>query len=275
MSKNKKHGVKAPKAYENDDFIGSPDGRIIRIMAEMLEPMHRFRRERIRDSIVFFGSARTPSPEDALATLAEAKKSKDKTKIEDAEMDVEMAGYYAQACELARLLTEWSIENNYGYYICSGGGPGIMEAANRGAEMVSGGKSIGLNISLPFEQYPNSYITDELNFEFNYFFIRKFWFTYLAKAIVVFPGGFGTFDEFFEIITLIQTKKTQKIMPIVLFGKGFWNDVINFDALVRRKVISADDLDLFVFVDTAEEAFGFITKELERLRKLFPLYHPH
>ena len=150
-----------------------------------------------------------------------------------------------------------------------------MEAANRGAEMVNGGKSIGLNISLPFEQYPNAYITDELNFEFNYFFIRKFWFTYLAKAIAVFPGGFGTFDEFFEIITLIQTRKTQKIMPIVLFGKDFWNDVVNFDALVRRKVISSEDLDLFVLVDTAEEAFNYIVSELERLRKLFPLYHPH
>ncbi|MCH2206758.1 MAG: TIGR00730 family Rossman fold protein [Lentisphaerales bacterium] len=272
---NKAHGEKAPRAYENQNFISSPDGRLIRIIAEMQEPQHRFRRERIRDSIVFFGSARTPAPEDALAQLEKAKKSKDEKKIKAAEMDLEMAQYYGQARELARLLTEWSIDNHYGYYVCSGGGPGIMEAANRGAKDVEDGRSIGLNITLPFEQYPNAYITDELNFEFNYFFIRKFWFTYLAKAIVVFPGGFGTFDEFFEILTLVQTKKTAKIMLIVLFGSDFWNDVINFDGLVRRGVISEEDLELFKFADTAEDAFKYITQELERLRKLFPLYHPH
>jgi len=269
------HGKKAPKAYENSEFIESPDGRLIRIIAEMMEPMHRFRRERIRDSIVFFGSARTLPEDVAKENLAKAEKGKDKSILAKAKMDLEMAHYYEQAVELAELLTKWSIDNNYGYYICSGGGPGIMEAANRGAEQVKGGRSIGLNIHLPFEQYPNAYITDELNFEFNYFFIRKFWFTYLAKAIVVFPGGFGTFDEFFEIITLIQTKKTSKIMPIVLFGKDFWNDIVNFEGLVRRGVISPEDLDLFVFADTAEEAFKHLTDELERLRKLFPLYHPH
>jgi uncharacterized protein (TIGR00730 family) len=167
------------------------------------------------------------------------------------------------------------MDNNYGYYICSGGGPGIMEAANKGASNVENGRSIGLNISLPFEQYPNAYITEELNFEFNYFFIRKFWFSYLSKAMVVFPGGFGTFDEFFEVLTLIQTQKTSKILPIVLFGRDFWNDIINFDGLVKRKVISKEDLDLFVFADTAEEAFTYLVSELERLRKLFPLYHPN
>ena len=269
------HGKKAPKAYENEEFIESPDGRLIRIIAEMMEPMHRFRRERIRDSIVFFGSARTLPKVTAEAKLEEAKKGKDKAAITKAEMDLQMSHYYEAAVDLGEMLTKWSIDQNYGYYICSGGGPGIMEAANRGAEKVKGGRSIGLNISLPFEQYPNAYITDELNFEFNYFFIRKFWFTYLAKAIVVFPGGFGTFDEFFEIITLIQTKKTSKILPIVLFGKEFWNDVVNFEGLVRRGVISPEDLDLFILVDTAEEAYEYLTSELERLRKLFPLYHPH
>ena len=229
----KKHGKKSPKAYENEEFIGSPDGRIIRIMAEMLEPMHRFRRERIRDSIVMFGSARTLDPQDALKELAAAKKSGDEARIEDAEINIKMSEYYGQAAELARMMTDWSIENNYGYYICSGGGPGIMEAANKGASQADGGRSIGLNISLPFEQYPNAWISEELNFEFNYFFIRKFWFSYLAKAIVIFPGGFGTFDEFFEILTLIQTKKTSKIMPIVLFGSDFWNNVVNFDYLVK------------------------------------------
>ena len=271
---DKKHGKKSPKAYENMDFIGSPDGRLIRIMAEMMEPMHRFRRERIRDSIVMFGSARTLDPQDAVKELQDAEKSGDQKKINIAQNNIEMAEYYGQAMELARMLTEWSIEKNYGYYICSGGGPGIMEAANRGASMVSGGRSIGLNISLPFEQYPNAYISDELNFEFNYFFIRKFWFSYLAKAIVVFPGGFGTFDEFFEILTLIQTKKISKIVPIILFGSDFWNDIVNFEGLVKRGVISPEDLDLFKVCDTAEEAYSFLVTELERLRKLFPLYHP-
>lgn len=270
----KNHGQKALRAYENQEFIGSPDGRLIRIIAEMQEPHHRFRRERIRDSIVFFGSARTPTPEDAQTNQDIAKKSKDKQLIAKAEMGIEMARYYGQARELARLFTKWSIDCNYGYYICSGGGPGIMEAANRGAADVEGGRSIGLNITLPFEQFPNAFITDDLNFEFNYFFIRKFWFTYLAKAIIVFPGGFGTFDEFFDILTLVQTKKTAKLMPIVLFGKDFWNEVINFEALVRRGVISEEDLELFVFLDTAEDVFLYVTKELERLRKLFPLYHP-
>ncbi|MCM8541033.1 MAG: TIGR00730 family Rossman fold protein [Lentisphaeraceae bacterium] len=269
------HGIKAPKAYENSEFIESPDGRLIRIIAEMMEPMHRFRREHIRDSIVFFGSARTLSEEGAKKKVKEAKKSGDAAALAKAENDLEMSVYYEEAVKLADKLTQWSIDKNYGYYICSGGGPGIMEAANKGAQGVEGGKSIGLNISLPFEQFPNAYITEELNFEFNYFFIRKFWFTYLAKAIVVFPGGFGTFDEFFEIITLIQTRKTSKILPIVLLGKAFWNDVINFEALVKRGVISPEDLDLFVLVDTAEEAFTHLIKELERLRKIFPLYHPH
>jgi uncharacterized protein (TIGR00730 family) len=269
----KKHGIKAPKAYENQDFLGRPDGRMIRIMAEMMEPMHRFRRERIRDSIVFFGSARTLDYEEAIEKLQETKKSGDKEAIESAEMDVSMSKYYVEAVKLAEMMTQWSMDNNYGYYICSGGGPGIMEAANKGASNVENGRSIGLNISLPFEQYPNAYITEELNFEFNYFFIRKFWFSYLSKAMVVFPGGFGTFDEFFEVLTLIQTQKTSKILPIVLFGRDFWNDIINFDGLVKRKVISKEDLDLFVFADTAEEAFTYLVSELERLRKLFPLYH--
>ena len=271
----KDHGTKASKAYEDKEFLNSPDARIIRILAEMIEPRHRFRKERNRDSIVFFGSARTPSPKQALDQLKEAKKLCNKKQLAKAELDIEMSRYYAEASELARMMPEWSIENNYGYYICSGGGPGIMEAANRGASEVEGGRSIGLNISLPFEQYPNAYISDELNFEFNYFFIRKFWFTYLAKAIVVFPGGFGTFDEFFELMTLVQTEKTSKILPIVLFGKEFWNEVVNFDALVKYGVISVEDLDLFIFADTAQEAFEYLTVNLERLRKLFTLYHPH
>jgi len=271
----KPHGKKALKAYENTDFLDSPDARLIRILSEMVEPGHRFRKERIRDSVVFFGSARTLPPKVAIVNLKAAKKEGDPQKIAKAEVDIEMAHYYGEAAELARMVTKWSIDNRYGYYICSGGGPGIMEAANRGASEVEGGRSIGLNISLPFEQFPNAYISKELNFEFNYFFIRKFWFTYLAKAIVVFPGGFGTFDEFFEIITLIQTEKTSKVLPIILFGSKFWSEVVNFDALVKYGVISQSDLDLFKIVDTAQDAFDFLTEELDRLRKLFPLYHPH
>ena len=222
-----------------NDIKSNDSWAIFKIIAEFVEGYERM--AKIGPCISVFGSART-KPDNK---------------------------YYQLAVDTASKLVE------AGFGVITGGGPGIMEAANRGAMDVEDGRSIGLNITLPFEQYPNAYITDELNFEFNYFFIRKFWFTYLAKAIVVFPGGFGTFDEFFEILTLVQTKKTAKIMLIVLFGSDFWNDVINFDGLVRRGVISEEDLELFKFADTAEDAFKYITQELERLRKLFPLYHPH
>jgi len=275
MSEHAHKGHKPQKAYENDAFMNSSDGRLLRIMAEMLEPQHRFRRQKIRDSVAFFGSARIKSAAAAQTMMHEASQAKRNKaeKVLAAQRALDMSQYYEGAVELAQMLTRWSIEKNFDYYICSGGGPGIMEAANRGASLVEGGRSIGLNISLPFEQYPNPYISEELNIEFNYFFIRKFWFAYLAKAIVVFPGGFGTMDEFFEVITLIQTRKTSKQIPMILYGSGFWKKLINFDFMAETGMISPDDLKLFQFADTPLEAFNMITVELERLRKLHPNYY--
>ena len=218
-------------AYKNDAFLDSPAARSLRILSEYLEPLDHFRREQIRDTIVFFGSARITE-------------------------DGPMGNYYRDARELARRLTEWSdnVTNSTSrFVICSGGGPGIMEAANRGASDAKG-KTVGLNIGLPFEQLPNPYITPELSFEFHYFFMRKFWFAYLAKAMVVFPGGYGSLDELMEILTLVQTKKLNKKIIIVLYGSQFWKEVINFDALVRHGTISPDDLNLFEFADDVDTA---------------------
>jgi uncharacterized protein (TIGR00730 family) len=174
--------------------------------------------------------------------------------------------YYNDARELSRRLTGWSngLENSgRRFVVCSGGGPGIMEAANRGARD-AGGKTVGLNIGLPFEQRPNPFITPGLNFEFHYFFMRKFWFAYLAKALVVFPGGFGTLDELTEILTLIQTQKLIKKMVVILYGTSFWKEVINFDALVRHEMIAEEDLNLFQFADTVDDAFGLLKDGLTK-----------
>src|SRR6266852_4305540 len=192
-------------AYKNEEFLDSPAARSIRILSEYLEPLDHFRREKIRDTIVFFGSARITE-------------------------DGPMGEYYRDARELARRLTEWSdgfANVSRRFVVCSGGGPGIMEAANRGATE-AGGKTVGLNIGLPFEQFPNPYITPELSFEFHYFFMRKFWFAYLSKALVGFPGGFGTLDELMEILTLVQTRKLNKKIIIVLYGSAYWKEIINF-----------------------------------------------
>ena len=261
-------GHRPIKAYENMNFMNSSDGRLLRIISEMIEPKRRFQREGVRDSIAMFGSARLLPTEDAQILLDKAERGGREDVVRQAKSALKMSRYYEEAVVLSRLLTEWSINNNYDYYVCSGGGPGIMEAANKGASEIPGGQSIGLNISLPFEQEPNPYITDELNFEFNYFFVRKFWFTYLAKAIVAFPGGFGTLDEFFEIITLIQTGKTTKTIPIILYGKEFWTNLVNFDYLIECGVISAKDMDLFVFAETPLEAFTYLRDELLTQRKL-------
>ena len=255
-----------PKAYENPSFLHAAAARPVRILSEMLEPQNRFRKNKVRDSIVFFGSARTLPSDVAQQNLDEAKSGKDKQKIKKAEADLKMSKYYDDAVTLGSMLTEWSIDHNYRYFVCTGGGPGIMEAGNRGADQVEGGKSIGLNISLPFEQSCNPYITPELNFDFHYFFIRKFWFTYLAKAIVIFPGGFGTMDEFFELITLIQTEKLKKEIPVVVYGSDFWKRLINFEVFVETGVISPEDLDLFIFADTPKEAYDYITERLTDLR---------
>jgi uncharacterized protein (TIGR00730 family) len=228
-----------PVAYKNDQFLNSPDARALRILSEYLEPLHHFKRECIRDTIVFFGSAR----------LRETGA---------------MAQYYEDARTLAKSITEWSLQfanHTYRFVVCTGGGPGIMEAANRGATDADG-KTIGLNIGLPFEQFPNPYITPELSFEFHYFFMRKFWFAYLAKALVVFPGGFGTMDELMEILTLAQTKKLAKKILIVLYGSQFWKEIINFEALVRHGMISPEDLNLFQYADDPVSAFRILTDGL-------------
>jgi len=230
-----------PVAYLNETFLESPDARGLRILSEYLEPLSHFRDEKIQDTVVFFGSARITE-------------------------DGPQGEYYRDARTLARLITEWSSKIEapfHRFVICSGGGPGIMEAANRGASD-AGGKTIGLNIGLPFEQQPNPYITPELSFEFHYFFMRKFWFAYLAKAMVIFPGGFGTLDEFFEILTLAQTHKLEGKIVIVLYGSKYWKEVLNFDALVRHNTISPDDLGLFQYADDPESALAVLQDQLTR-----------
>src|SRR5215468_76424 len=225
--------------YKDPSFLESSQARPVRILAEYLEPLHHFHQERVHDTVVFFGSAR----------LRE---------------DGPLAQYYRDARELARMLTEWADQftnSTYRFVVCSGGGPGIMEAANRGASD-AGGKTIGLNIGLPFEQLPNPYITPELSFEFHYFFMRKFWFAYLSKALVVFPGGFGTMDELMEILTLAQTRKLAKKILILLYGSEFWEEIVNFDALVRHGMIAPEDLDLFQYADDPETAFKILTEGL-------------
>jgi hypothetical protein len=222
-------------AYLDEKFLTSPDARALRILAEYLEPLAHFRREKVRDTVVFFGSAR----------LAE---------------DGPLGRYYHETRELARILTEWATQftnSTYRFVVCSGGGPGIMEAANQGASD-AGGKTVGLNIGLPFEQLPNPFITPELSFEFHYFFMRKFWFAYLAKALVVFPGGFGTMDELMELLTLSQTKKLAKKLTIVLYGTSYWKEIINFDALVKYGMIAPEDLDLFQYADDPMTAFEIL-----------------
>lgn len=254
------------KAYKNTSFLKRREARTMRILSEYLEPESRFEDFNVSDTIVFFGSARVLPRKEARAALKEAKATGDAEQIATAQRDLAMARYYEDARELAKRLTKWSKGLEKGrrrFVVCTGGGPGLMEAANRGASEARG-LNIGLNISLPHEQHDNPYISRELNFEFNYFFMRKFWFTYMAKALVAFPGGFGTMDEFFELMTLLQTRKLGKTMPIVLYGTSYWNEVINFDAMVRHGTISADDLKLFKRLDNVDEAFNFITRELNK-----------
>jgi uncharacterized protein (TIGR00730 family) len=235
------HLPRPPLAYKNEEFLKGPDARVLRILSEYLEPLSHFRRQHIRDTVVFFGSSRIQE-------------------------DGPLGRYYMEARILASEVTAWARtfhEKTYRFVVCSGGGPGIMEAANRGA-MDAKGKTVGLNIGLPFEQFPNPWITDSLSFEFHYFFMRKFWFAYLAKALVVFPGGFGTMDELFEILTLVQTKKLAKNITIILYGSSFWKEIVNFDALVKYGTISAADLELFHFADTPEAAMEILQESLGR-----------
>jgi hypothetical protein len=272
----------APLAYENTEFLSSPDGRMLRIIAEYYEPMTRFRRERIQDTVVFFGSARfraldvsshelellentgstTPAPAaEQPARPDEVQRGEaSEQKLRLAEAAVEMSRYYEDARTLSGLVSRWAMTlpgRRRRYVITSGGGPGIMEEANRGA-YEAGAKTIGLNIKLPFEQMPNPYITPDLNFEFHYFFMRKFWFAYLAKALVVFPGGFGTLDEMFELLTLAQTQKLAKKITVVIYGSSYWKSVLNLDILAEKGAIAMKDRDLFQFADTPKEAFDLL-----------------
>jgi hypothetical protein len=254
---------RAVKAYKNESFLASPEARILRIISEYVEPQTRFEELRVKDTIVFFGSARIPSREAALVGLEEARRAN--TGVEAAEMRLKMSRYYEDTRELAHRLTLWSKSlegTDRRFVVCSGGGPGIMEAANRGASEAKG-ENIGLNISLPFEQQDNPYITRRLAFEFHYFFMRKFWFSYLAKAMVVMPGGFGTFDEFMEVVTLVQTLKIKKHLPIVLFGTEYWSEILNFEPMVKYGTISPEDVNLFFRTDSVDEAFDYLVKDLE------------
>jgi len=266
MKKKTRNIFKPEKAYNNKEFLNSRDARILRIMAEFLEPFSRFREQKIKDTIVFFGSARIKPYKTAKQKLNKLKKEKaSKAKIKDAEIDLEMSKYYEDTSRLAYLMTQWSmrLKPPRRFVVCSGGGPGIMEAANRGACKAKG-LSVGFNISLPFEQYPNPFITKDLNFEFHYFFMRKFWFAYLAKALVIMPGGYGTLDEFFELLTLVQTRKIKKKMPIVLYDKNYWNSILNLNEMHRKGMISNNDLKLFKMVDSVDEAFEFLKNELSK-----------
>ena len=223
-------------AYHDEEFLSSEEARPLRIISEYLAPLRRFQQQRIYDTIVFFGSARLTSAGP-------------------------LGRYYDEARELARLLTIWSksqaVRGGHRYVICSGGGGGIMEAANRGASD-AGGRTVGLNINLPHEQRPNPYITRELSFEFHYFFMRKLWFAHLARALVAFPGGFGTLDELMEILPLAQTGKLERRSPVIIYGSAYWKEIINFDALVRHGTISPEDLQLFKFADDPASALKML-----------------
>ena len=243
--------LQTEKAYKNLDFLNSKDARTVRILSEYLYPKAQFEEEKVTNTIVIFGSARAPSPEELSSKEGRSK-------------NLKLAEYYDATRTLSKRLTEWSKNLNQEdqkYVICSGGGPGIMVAANRGANEAEG-KNIALRISLPFENIPNPYVSPDLDFEFHYFFTRKFWFSYLSKALVIMPGGFGTLDEFFEILTLIQTGKIKKNLPIVLFGEEYWNQLINFETLVEYGTINSKDLDLFFLTSSVDDAFEHVTSSL-------------
>jgi uncharacterized protein (TIGR00730 family) len=255
MAKNNK----VTKAYDNLEFLHGHSARPLRVLAEFIEPEERLRKHGIYNTIVFFGSALS------VDTRTFKKQTPDKKVVP--EKAVRVSNAHESCIELARRITAWSRKIKdpaRRFYVCSGGGSGIMEAANKGAKL-AGGKSIGFNITLPRQQHLNPYITPELRFNFHYFFIRKFWFLYYAKALIGFPGGFGTMDEVFELLTLLQTKKIEKRVPVVLFDSTFWNEIINFNALQEYGVIKPADLKLFKIIDDVDEAFEYITEQLKKL----------
>ena len=265
-----------PFAYLDAEFMASGSARPLRIVAEYLDPLMRLRRAGVGDTIVMFGSARIVSRAEATARLellergasgqgAETEKSRE-AGLRMARAAVEMSRYYEEARELARRITEWSMSlggTPGRFVICSGGGPGIMEAANRGATE-AGGKSIGLNIELPHEQAPNNFISPELSFNFHYFFMRKLWFAQLAKALIVFPGGFGTLDELAEMLTLLQTKKVSGNNLILIYGRRYWDEVINWKAMVNWGMINEEEFGILQFADNVDEAFERVRAGLER-----------
>jgi uncharacterized protein (TIGR00730 family) len=248
-------------AYQDPGFLNSKDARALRILSEYLEPKSRFDHHRVDDTIVFMGSARIKSRDAAEHMLREAKDAKERERAQTA---LKMSAYYEAARELATRLTTWSKELDRverRFVVCTGGGPGIMEAANRGAAEARG-LNVGLTISIPVEEFDNPYVTRELSFHFHYFFMRKFWFAYLAKAVIVFPGGYGTLDELFELLTLVQTRKMRKPMPIVLFGTEYWREVIDFDALARHGTIDPEDIELLHRTDSVDDAYDWIVAQL-------------
>jgi uncharacterized protein (TIGR00730 family) len=263
--------IKPKKAYENDNFLNSADGRVLRMLAEYLHPKSKFRKHKIMDTIVFFGSARLKSKRDALADFRKINKMNPKApdfaqKLRYSQLMVDMSRYYEDAVELSRRLTEWSLNLDTTanrFIVCTGGGPGIMEAANKGAKK-AGGYSVGLNISIPFEQFVNRYVTPDLSFEFHYFFMRKFWFAYLSKVLIIFPGGFGTMDECFEVLTLVQTEKIKKKLLMVIYDEKYWKSIINFEVLVEKGMISESDLKLLNFCSSIDEVFDKVVKHLEK-----------
>ncbi len=268
---NQSSSSKTPvKAYKNHDFLNSHVARSIRVQCELLEPEQRFKRNEVNHTVVMFGSARIPNSAEAAKRLISAEKAVAESDTDENREHLRVAkalnkaSIYSDHCtELSAKLTQWSLtiaDPSKRMHVMSGGGPGVMEAANRGA-FEAGGKSIGLGISLPFEQGINAYCSEDLGMEFHYFFVRKYWFLYMAKAIVVFPGGFGTMDELFEMLTLIQTRKTHKHVPIVLFGSEFWTKLINFETFIEWGVISPADINLFRIMDNVDEVFVYLKKE--------------
>ena len=261
------------KAYENGDFLNGDNARVLRILSEYLEPESRFAEQKVKDTIVFFGSARIRPMEESqrmfdylMKHVESGAEKPDEEEMNRVSREVRLSRYYEDASALAQLIVPWASTlegRGKRLVICSGGGPGIMEAANRGAS-AAGGKSIGLSISLPME-HANPYVPEELVFEFHYFFMRKLWFVCMAKAAVIFPGGFGTMDEAFEVLTLVQTGKTRGKMPILFYGEDYWRDILHFEALVRWGMISPEDIHLIHFCDEPHQAFEILKREIERI----------
>jgi uncharacterized protein (TIGR00730 family) len=225
--------------YRDADFMEGPDARPLRILSEYIQPLAKFRDAGVHDTIVFFGSARQTE-------------------------DGPMGRYFSEARELARMVTEWSLSLGFAkdrFVVCTGGGGGFMEAANRGA-IEGGGRSIGLNIRLPKEQKPNAFISPELNFMFHYFFMRKLWFAHLARAIVIFPGGYGTLDELFEVLTLATTHKLARDIPVILYGSGYWKEIVNFEGLVKHGMISRAEADVVKYADDPATALKLLQESL-------------